>query len=61
MFLIRAMKNTYTYVTNQQMHADKICFIIYYYLPEISVVSATSIRVSHKNKNDIQQLHKMRN
>jgi len=55
------MRNTYTYVTNQQMHADKICFIIYYYLPEISVVSATSIRVSHKNKNDIQQLHKMRN
>ena len=44
------MRNIYTYVTNQQMQTDKICSIIYYYLPQISVVSETSIRVSHKNK-----------
>jgi hypothetical protein len=31
MFNICALRNVYTYVTNQQTHTDKIYFIIYYY------------------------------
>jgi len=29
MFHIHALKDIYTYVVNQQMHTDKICFIKY--------------------------------
>jgi len=31
MFNNCALRNIYTYVTNKQMHTDKICFVIYYY------------------------------
>ena len=31
MFNICALRNIYTYVTSQQMHTDRLCFIIYYY------------------------------
>jgi hypothetical protein len=55
------MRNIYTCVTNQQMHTEKKSSIIYCYLPQISVVSAASVRVTHKNKNDMQQLHKIHN
>jgi len=53
--------HSYTYVTHQQMHSDKIYFIIYYYLPICYGSSATIIRVSHKKINNIQHLHKLHN
>jgi len=28
-FHIRALRNIYTYLANQQIHTDKICFILY--------------------------------
>lgn len=31
MFHIGAVRNINTYVTNQQMHSDKIGFVIYYF------------------------------
>ena len=53
--------HSYTFVTHQQMHTDKIYFIVYYYLPTYFGSSATIIRVSHKKAKNIQQLHKLHN
>ena len=51
MFNICALRNIYAYVTNQQTHTDKICFIIYYY-------SSTYFRRFCDHYQDVTQEYK---
>jgi len=43
----------YIYVTNQQIHIDKICLSYISIYQHVSVTSATIIRLSYKNTNNI--------
>jgi len=49
----------FRYVINQQMHIDKIYFILFYYITihrQVSVASATIFRMPYKNTNNIQNI-----
>jgi len=62
MFHIRAWKEYYIYVLNQQMHTGKILINIYYYHLQVSFAFATIIRVLYNNTDEIYvqiaKLHK---
>ena len=44
----------YIYVTNEQIHIDKICLSYISTYQQVSVASATIIGVSYRNTNNIQ-------
>jgi len=58
MFHIRALRNINTSVRNQQMQTDKI-YLSHIIRRHVSVAAAAIIRVSLKNANNVQRLHKM--
>ena len=39
MFHTSTLMNISIYVTNQQMHTDKVCFIIYYVIYNVSYIT----------------------
>ena len=59
MFNICALRNIYMYVTNQQMHTDKICFIIYYYSSTCFGRFCEHYQGVTQEYKNIQQLHRM--
>jgi len=49
----------FTYIINQQTHINTIYFISFTIHRHVSVAPATINRVTYKNRNNMQQLHKM--